>query len=177
MDDLSGIKKDNATMAENAKISDGRSTPAQNELVLCLEQKILELQGELELVRNLANLSLTLSVPDINQQNPNTQNQAPPQNTQNQNPPPNPPAPHQYPTPPQNLNPQPVPTPKQHHHHPTQYPQTTTYHTSQNAPQPTPDHQNSNNYHPYAQIPGVHPSNPIYVETLPHTPQQTLCIP
>ncbi|XP_033510580.1 uncharacterized protein [Nicotiana tomentosiformis] len=35
-------------MAENVEISDGRSTPGTNELVLRLEQKILELQGELE---------------------------------------------------------------------------------------------------------------------------------
>nr|XP_016502281.1 PREDICTED: pleckstrin homology-like domain family A member 1 [Nicotiana tabacum] len=132
MDDLSGIGKDNATLAENVETSDGRSTTAQNELVLHLEKKILELQGELE------------------QENPTTQNQAPPQNTQNQNPPPNPPAPHQYPTSPQNLNPPPALTPQQHHHHPTPYPQTTTYHTTQNAPQPTPDPQNSTNDHPYA---------------------------
>ncbi|XP_070057651.1 uncharacterized protein [Nicotiana tomentosiformis] len=45
MDDLSGIRKDNA---ENVETSDGRNTPAQNELVLRLEQKILDLQGELE---------------------------------------------------------------------------------------------------------------------------------
>ncbi|XP_070040675.1 uncharacterized protein [Nicotiana tomentosiformis] len=45
MDDLSGIRKDNA---ENVETSDGRNTPAQNELVLQQEEKILELQGELE---------------------------------------------------------------------------------------------------------------------------------
>ncbi|XP_070008134.1 uncharacterized protein [Nicotiana sylvestris] len=45
MDDLSGIQKDNA---ENAEASECRSTPAPNALVLRLEQKILELQGELE---------------------------------------------------------------------------------------------------------------------------------
>ncbi|XP_075084863.1 uncharacterized protein LOC142168102 [Nicotiana tabacum] len=44
MDDLSGNRKDNATMAENVETSYGRSTPGQNELVLHLEQKILELQ-------------------------------------------------------------------------------------------------------------------------------------
>nr|XP_009775184.1 PREDICTED: circumsporozoite protein-like [Nicotiana sylvestris] len=142
MDDLSDIRKDNATMAENAETSDGRSTPAKNELVLRLEQKILELQEELEQVQNLENLSLTLNVPEINQQNPTTQNPIPHQNTQNQKPPPNPPTPHQYPVPPQNLNPLLVPIPQQHHHHPTQYPQTTTYHMPQNAPQPTPDPQN-----------------------------------
>jgi len=173
MDDLSGIKKDHA---ENVETSDGRNTPAQNELVQCLEQKILEPQGELEQVRNLANIFLTLNVPDINQQNTNAQNTAPLHNTQNQNSQ-NPPAPYQYATPPQNHNPPLVPTPQQHHHHPTQYPQTTIYHTPQNAPQPTPDPQNSTNDHHYAQIPGVHQSNPIYVETLPHTPQQTLYIP
>ncbi|XP_070041100.1 uncharacterized protein [Nicotiana tomentosiformis] len=48
MDDLSGIKKDITTIPENVETSDGRSTPAQNELVLRLEQRILELQGELE---------------------------------------------------------------------------------------------------------------------------------
>ncbi|XP_070036908.1 uncharacterized protein [Nicotiana tomentosiformis] len=142
MDNLSGIRKDNATMAENVETSDGRSTPAQNEL-----------------------------------QNPTPQNQIPPQNTQNQNPPPNPPAPYHYPTPPQNLKPPPVPTPQQHPHHPAQYPQTTTYHTPQNAPQPTPDPQNSTNDHPYTQVPRGHQNNPIYVETLPHTPQQALYIP
>ena len=52
MDDLSGIRKENI---ENAETSDGHSTPAPNDLVLRLEQKILELQGELEQVRNLAN--------------------------------------------------------------------------------------------------------------------------
>ncbi|XP_070034528.1 uncharacterized protein [Nicotiana tomentosiformis] len=56
MDDLTGIKKDNATIAENVETSDGRRTPAQNELVLRLEQNILELQGELEQVRNLKDL-------------------------------------------------------------------------------------------------------------------------
>nr|XP_009588759.1 WASH complex subunit 3-like [Nicotiana tomentosiformis] len=152
MDDLSGVKKDNE---ENIETLDGRSTPAQNELVLRLEQKILELQGELEQVQNLENLSFTLNVPDINQQIPITQNQTPPQNTQNQNPPPNPPTPYQYPAPPQNLSPPPVPTPQQHYHHTTQYPQTTTYHIPQNAPQPTPDPQNSTNDHPYTQISGV----------------------
>jgi len=81
MDDMSGIKKDNATHAEYVETSDGRSTPAQNYLVLRLEQKILELQGKLEQVRNLANLSLTPNVSDINQQN--AQNPTPPQNTQN----------------------------------------------------------------------------------------------
>ncbi|XP_070025592.1 uncharacterized protein [Nicotiana sylvestris] len=45
MDDLSGIRKENT---ENAETSDGRSTPAPNDLVLRLKQKILELQGELE---------------------------------------------------------------------------------------------------------------------------------
>jgi len=44
MDDLSGIRKENA---KNVETSDGRSTPAPNDLVLRLEQKILELQ-ELE---------------------------------------------------------------------------------------------------------------------------------
>ena len=63
MDDLSGIRKGNV---ENVETSDGQSTPAPNNLVLRLEQKILELQGELEQVRNLENLSLTLNVPDIN---------------------------------------------------------------------------------------------------------------
>nr|XP_033515082.1 uncharacterized protein LOC117279642 [Nicotiana tomentosiformis] len=48
MDDMSGIRKDNAAYAENVETSDGRSTPAQNDLVLWLEHKILELQGELE---------------------------------------------------------------------------------------------------------------------------------
>ncbi|XP_070054619.1 uncharacterized protein [Nicotiana tomentosiformis] len=48
MDDLSGIRKDNVVVAENVETSDGRSTPGQNELVLRLEQKILELQDELE---------------------------------------------------------------------------------------------------------------------------------
>ncbi|XP_070030216.1 uncharacterized protein [Nicotiana sylvestris] len=45
MDDLSGIRKENA---ENAETLDDRSTLAPNDLVLQLEQKILELQGELE---------------------------------------------------------------------------------------------------------------------------------
>ncbi|XP_070036780.1 uncharacterized protein [Nicotiana tomentosiformis] len=45
MDDLCGIRKDNA---ENVETSDGRNTPAQNELVLRLKQKILEQQGKLE---------------------------------------------------------------------------------------------------------------------------------
>jgi len=40
MDDLSGIRKENA---ENVETSDGRSTLAPNDLVLRLEQKILEL--------------------------------------------------------------------------------------------------------------------------------------
>ena len=40
MDDLSGIQKDNV---ENAETSNERSTPAPNDLVLRLEQKILEL--------------------------------------------------------------------------------------------------------------------------------------
>ncbi|XP_070039192.1 uncharacterized protein [Nicotiana tomentosiformis] len=53
MDDLSGIRKDNA---ENVETSDGRNTPVQSELVLRLEQKILELQGELEQLRNLVHL-------------------------------------------------------------------------------------------------------------------------
>ncbi|XP_070032594.1 uncharacterized protein [Nicotiana tomentosiformis] len=44
MDDLSGNRKDNATMAENVETSDGRSTPGQNKLVLRLKQKILEMQ-------------------------------------------------------------------------------------------------------------------------------------
>ncbi|XP_075084903.1 uncharacterized protein LOC142168140 [Nicotiana tabacum] len=44
MDDLSGNRKDNATMTENVETSYGRSTPGQNELVLRLEQKILEIQ-------------------------------------------------------------------------------------------------------------------------------------
>nr|XP_009790115.1 PREDICTED: pollen-specific leucine-rich repeat extensin-like protein 1 [Nicotiana sylvestris] len=166
---MSDIRKDNATHAENVETSDGRSTPTQNDLVLRLEQKILELQGELEQVWNLENLFFTLNVPDINQQNTNAQNPTPPQNTQNQNLQ-NPPAPYQYTTPPQNPNPPPVPTPPQHHHHPTQYPQTTTYHTPQNAPQPTPDPQNSTNDHHYAQIPGVHQSNPIYMKILPSHP-------
>nr|XP_016481091.1 PREDICTED: uncharacterized protein LOC107802157 [Nicotiana tabacum] len=48
MDDLSGIRKDITTIPENVETSDGRSTPAQNELVLRLEQRILELQRELE---------------------------------------------------------------------------------------------------------------------------------
>ncbi|XP_070010020.1 uncharacterized protein [Nicotiana sylvestris] len=61
MDDLSGNRKDNA---ENPEASDGRSTPAPNDLVLRLEQKILELQRELEQFRNLENLSLTLN-PDV----------------------------------------------------------------------------------------------------------------
>ena len=73
MDDLSGTRKENA---ENAEASDGRSTPTPNDLVLRLEQKILELQGELEQVHNFANLSLTLNIPDINQQN--TKNPTPP---------------------------------------------------------------------------------------------------
>jgi len=50
MDHLSGIGKDNATMVEIIETSYGQSTPAQNELVLHMEQKILELQGELEQV-------------------------------------------------------------------------------------------------------------------------------
>ncbi|XP_070040390.1 uncharacterized protein [Nicotiana tomentosiformis] len=50
MDDMSGIRKDNVAHAENVETSDGRSTLAQNDLVLRLEQKILELQGELEQV-------------------------------------------------------------------------------------------------------------------------------
>jgi len=54
---VSGIRKENS---ENAEASDGRSTPAPNDLVLKLEQKILELQEELEQVRNFANLSLAL---------------------------------------------------------------------------------------------------------------------
>jgi len=45
MDDLSGIRKENI---ENAETSDGRSTADPNDLVLRLEQKILELHGELE---------------------------------------------------------------------------------------------------------------------------------
>ncbi|XP_070036026.1 uncharacterized protein [Nicotiana tomentosiformis] len=174
MDDMSGIRKDNVAHAENVETSDGRSTLARNDLVLRLEQNILELQGELEQVRNLENLSLTLNVPDINQQN--VQNPIPPQNTQNQHPQ-NPSAPHQYATPPQNPNPPPVPTPPQHHHHLTQYPQITTNHIPQNAPQPTPDPQNSTNDHHYTQIPRVHQSNPIYVKTLPHTSQQILYTP
>jgi len=171
MDDTSNIRKDNATHEENIETSDGRSTPAQNDLILWLEQKIMELQGELEQVHNLANLSLTLNVPDANQQN--TKNLAPPQNTPNQHPQ----NPHQYATPHINPNPPPIPTPPQHQHHPIQYPQTTTYHTPQNTPQPTPDPQNSTNDHHYTQIPRVYQSNTIYVETLPYTPQQTLYIP
>nr|XP_016483977.1 PREDICTED: UPF0329 protein ECU05_1680/ECU11_0050-like [Nicotiana tabacum] len=41
----------------NTETSDGWSTPTPNDLVLRLEQKILELQGELKQVRNLANPS------------------------------------------------------------------------------------------------------------------------
>ncbi|XP_070039456.1 uncharacterized protein [Nicotiana tomentosiformis] len=52
MDDMSGIRKDNAAHAENVETSDGRSTPTQNDMVLRLEQKILELQGELEHVQS-----------------------------------------------------------------------------------------------------------------------------
>nr|XP_009777217.1 PREDICTED: uncharacterized protein LOC104226838 [Nicotiana sylvestris] len=48
MDDMSGIRKENFAHVENVETSDGQSTPAQNDLVLRLEQKILELQGELE---------------------------------------------------------------------------------------------------------------------------------
>ncbi|XP_019253902.1 PREDICTED: uncharacterized protein LOC109232595 [Nicotiana attenuata] len=48
MDDTSGIRKDNATLAENVETSDDRSTPAQNDLVLRLEQKTLKLQGEVD---------------------------------------------------------------------------------------------------------------------------------
>ncbi|XP_070017707.1 uncharacterized protein [Nicotiana sylvestris] len=60
LDDLSGIQKENV---ENAETSDGRSTLALNDLVLRLEQKILELQGELEKVRNLANFVI-VTFPD-----------------------------------------------------------------------------------------------------------------
>nr|XP_018624797.1 uncharacterized protein LOC108944345 [Nicotiana tomentosiformis] len=53
MDDMSGFRKDNAAAhVENVETSDGRSTPAQNDLVLWLEQNILELQGELEQTQN-----------------------------------------------------------------------------------------------------------------------------
>ncbi|XP_070032955.1 uncharacterized protein [Nicotiana tomentosiformis] len=55
MDDLSGIRKDNV---ENVETSDSRNTPAQNELVQHLEQKILELQGKLEHVRNMPDVVL-----------------------------------------------------------------------------------------------------------------------
>nr|XP_033508644.1 uncharacterized protein LOC117273577 [Nicotiana tomentosiformis] len=48
MNDMSGIRKDNVAHVKNVATSDGRSTLAQNDLVLQLEQKILELQGELE---------------------------------------------------------------------------------------------------------------------------------
>ena len=64
MDDLSSIQKENV---ENAETLDDWSILTLNDLVFRFEQKILELQGELEQVRNLANLSLTLNVPDINQ--------------------------------------------------------------------------------------------------------------
>lgn len=49
-------------------------------MVLHLEQKILELQGELEQVHNLANMSLILNVPNINHQNTTTQDPPQPQN-------------------------------------------------------------------------------------------------
>ncbi|XP_070025287.1 uncharacterized protein [Nicotiana sylvestris] len=48
MDDTSNIRKDNTLYEENVETSNGRSTPAQNDLVLRLEERIMELQGELE---------------------------------------------------------------------------------------------------------------------------------
>nr|XP_033515291.1 uncharacterized protein LOC117279792 [Nicotiana tomentosiformis] len=45
-------------MAENVETSYERSTPGQNELVVRLEQNILQLQGELEQVRNLPDIEL-----------------------------------------------------------------------------------------------------------------------
>jgi len=167
MDDTSVIRKENA---KNIETLHGRSTPAKNDLVLRLEQKILELRGELEQVRNVTNLYLTINVPDVNQQN--AQNPVPPQNIPNQRPQ-NPLTLHQYTTPPQNPNPPPIPTPPQHQHPPTQYPQTT-YHTLQNIPQPIPDPQNLTNDHHYTTTPNTHKNNPIYAETLPHSTQQIL---
>ncbi|XP_070048875.1 uncharacterized protein [Nicotiana tomentosiformis] len=49
MDDLSGIRKDNDAVAENVETSDGRSTPMQNELLLCLEHKIMEFRPDVEM--------------------------------------------------------------------------------------------------------------------------------
>lgn len=89
MDDVSGNGKDNGpALRANMETSYGRSMLGKTELVLHLEQRILELQGELEQVWNLVNLSLTLNVPDVSHQNnkintknpPTPQNPLPPQN-------------------------------------------------------------------------------------------------
>ena len=55
------------TMRDNNSATDksteGESVMGQNKIILRMGQQILELQGELAQVRNLANLSVTLNTP------------------------------------------------------------------------------------------------------------------
>jgi len=87
MEDLNNTRKENST--EQVEVTHGAQV--SKESASQLEQKLLKFQEELYQVRKLANLSFSLTTPDINF--PNAQNPTPPQNIPK---PQNHPAPHHH---------------------------------------------------------------------------------
>jgi len=87
MEDLSNIRKENSV--ERVEVPQG--IQVSKESASQLEQKLLKFQEELDQVRNLANLSFSLTTPNVNFAN--TQNPTPPQNIPK---PQNQPAPHHH---------------------------------------------------------------------------------
>ncbi|XP_070017295.1 uncharacterized protein [Nicotiana sylvestris] len=69
---------DSSARKEIERIEIPQGTPVAKETTAQLEQKLLKFQEELDQVRNLENLSFTLTAPDVTF--PNTQNPAPQQN-------------------------------------------------------------------------------------------------
>ncbi|XP_070014051.1 uncharacterized protein [Nicotiana sylvestris] len=74
MEDSNNARKENST--ERVEVTHG--TQVSKESASQLEKKMLKFQEELDQVRNLANLSFSLTTPDVNF--PNAQNTTPPQN-------------------------------------------------------------------------------------------------
>ncbi|XP_070014272.1 uncharacterized protein [Nicotiana sylvestris] len=89
MEDLNNARKENST--ELVEATHGHGTQVSKENASQLEQRMLKFQEELDQVRNLANLSFSLTNPDVNF--PNAQNLTPPHNIPK---PQNHPAPHHH---------------------------------------------------------------------------------
>lgn len=74
MEDLRNIRKDNS----NERVEVPQGIQVSKESASQLKHKLLKFQEELDQVQNLANLSFSLTTPDVNF--PNSQNPTTPQN-------------------------------------------------------------------------------------------------